>query len=273
MVDIKSSDDLHNELTERLATNFEGKALRLDKNFGIKDQEIGIYPGDMLTIFGPTGCNKTALAQNIIFGYRADEDVIDPTLQIPTLFLSLELSGWYMQRRNLQIVSDSSKEDLKDANLDTIYAQCRDDMSHIVTQTIPPSITEIQQRVKEIGPACLVVDYVELLEPPKHVRGEYEQIKYACQQLRSIAVNLDIVVIMLSQVSREMSRSEALDIYAGKGSGAIENSSSHVMAINGQNKSIERRVEMLKSTDGELFEVDLQWTPSFRMRRKPDDNI
>ena len=82
-----------------------------------------------------------------------------------------------------------------------------------------------------------------------------------------MAVNNDLIVIQISQVSREYSRNEVLDLYAGKGSGAIENASRKVIGLNGQPKSSKRQVRLFKNTDGELFDTAVEWTPSFRLRR------
>ena len=82
-----------------------------------------------------------------------------------------------------------------------------------------------------------------------------------------MAVNMDIIIIQISQVARDYSRNEVLDLYAGKGSGAIENASRKVIGLRGQAKSKEKVVQMFKNTDGELFSCELEWTPSFRMRR------
>jgi RecA-family ATPase len=220
----------------------------------------------MLTIFGRTGCNKTALAQGIALGYNANTDTIDRNLQIPSLYLSLEVAGWFMHRRNLQIVADVDKMEATKRARDLFKLHERD-LSHIVMQTIPPTIEQIEEKVKELRPHCVIVDYVELLEPPRGVTNPSDQIRHACQKLRSLAVNQDVVVIMLSQTSRQMSREEVLDLYSAKGSGAIENSSSHVLAINGKNNSPDRTMEMLKASDGELYETKLFWTPSFRLKK------
>ena len=68
-------------------------------------------------------------------------------------------------------------------------------------------------------------------------------------------------------MSREYSRNEALDLYAGKGSGAIENASRKVIGLNGQANESKKSVHMYKNTDGELFDTNLEWQPSFRLRR------
>jgi hypothetical protein len=79
---------------------------------------------------------------------------------------------------------------------------------------------------------------------------------------------MDVIIIQISQVAREYSRNEILDIYAGKGSGAIENASRKVIGINGRQDSTDKTVSMFKNSDGDLFDVQLEWTPSFRLRKK-----
>jgi len=92
-------------------------------------------------------------------------------------------------------------------------------------------------------------------------------------------VNQDIIIIQISQISREYSRSQIMDLYAGKGSGAIENASRKVIGITGQANEKTKSVTMYKNSDGELFEdCKLHWTPSFRLRRAdyaptPDSRI
>ena len=78
---------------------------------------------------------------------------------------------------------------------------------------------------------------------------------------------MDLIIIQVSQVAREYSRNEVLDLYAGKGSGAIENASRKVIGLNGQADDPKKSLHMFKNTDGELIDCDLEWRPSFRLRR------
>ena len=266
-VDIYSAQDLQNELEHRLTTDFSGRIIDLGHRFGLDSVDAVVYPGELMTIFGPTGANKTTLAQNLVYGYDHAEDIIRKEWQIPTLYLSLELSGWYMQRRALQIISGKSKEYVNQ-HYYKLWEFHQDELAHVVVQTVSPTVKQIQEKVKEINPACVVVDYIDLIEPPKHMRGEYESIRYISHGLSSMVVNMDIIVIQVSQISREYSRSQIIDLYAGKGSGAIENASRKVLGITGTANDINKKVELLKNSDGDLFETELEWTPSFRMRSK-----
>ena len=265
LIDIKSSDEMQGELHERLTTDFSGKTIDLGKALGVEKESV-IYPGELVTIFGPTGSNKTTFAQNLAFGVDFVNHDIKVEWQIPTLFLSLELSSWYMHRRHLQIVSGKSKEEVN-RRYEELYKQNKDKLEHVQVQTISPSLDKIADKVRELQPALLIVDYIDLVETPMSYRGEYEKIKYISHGLSNMAVNNDMIVIQISQVSREYSRNEVLDLYAGKGSGAIENASRKVIGLNGQSNSKTRAVRLFKNTDGELFDTEVEWTPSFRLRR------
>lgn len=265
LVEVLTSQDMQDALEERLTSDFTGRSINFGKALGV-NKDCQFYPGDLVTIFGPTGSSKTTLAHNIALGYDFCHDRIDPEFQVPTLYLSLELAGWYMHRRSLQIVSNQSKENVS-ANFTNIFPTVKDKIGHLNVQTVSPTLEQIQAKIKELQPALVVVDYIDLVETPPHVKGEYEQIKYISHGLSNMAVNNDIIILQVSQVSREYSRNEVLDLYAGKGSGAIENASRKVIGLNGQPQSSKKAVKLFKNTDGELFETQLEWTPSFRLRR------
>ena len=256
---------MQEELAERLTTDFSGKTINLGRALGL-DVESTIYPGELVTIFGPTGSNKTTFAQNLALGVDFVNNRIVKDWQIPTLFLSLELSSWYMHRRHLQVVANKSKDEVND-NYERLYNMHKDELEHIMVQTISPTLDKIYEKVRELQPQLVIVDYIDLVDTPVSYRGEYEKIKYISHGLSNMAVNNDLIVIQISQVSREYSRNEVLDLYAGKGSGAIENASRKVIGLNGQPKSSIRQVRLFKNTDGELFDTAVEWQPSFRLRR------
>ena len=265
LVDVMSAEDMQANLSERLTTDFTGRSYNFSKQLGL-NVDCTFYPGDLVTIFGPTGSSKTTLAHNIALGYDHFNDRIDENAQVSTLYLSLELAGWYMHRRSLQIAANQSKEAVT-ADYKSIYPLVANKVKHINVQTVAPTLEQIQTKITELQPSMVIVDYIDLVETPPSVRGEYEQIKYISHGLSNMAVNNDVIIVQVSQVSRDYSRNEVLDLYAGKGSGAIENASRKVIGLNGQANSPNKEVKLFKNTDGELFETMLEWTPSFRLRR------
>ena len=265
-IDVKTSEEMQRELRDRLTTDFTGKTINLGKMLGVKKESI-IYPGELVTVFGPTGSNKTTFVQNMVLGVDFVKNEINIDWQIPTLFLSLELSSWYVHRRHMQIVSGCTKEDINE-NYDDIYEDHKDELAHLNVQTISPTLQGITEKVRELQPSLVVIDYIDLIDTSKTYGGEHEKIKQISHGLSNLAVNMDIIIIQISQVSREYSRNEVLDLYAGKGSGAIENASRKVIGLNGQSDKPDREVRLFKNTDGELFDCEIEWTPTFRMRRK-----
>ena len=270
IVDVLGSEDLQKDLESRMTTDYHGRSIDMGKIFGFDEIDCSLYPGELMTIFGPTGSNKTALAQNLALGYSASENMIRKEWQIPTLYLSLELSGWLMHRRNLQIVADQNKQRVN-KNFKALFQHYQDELQHIKVQTVSPTLEQIQDKIRELQPALVIVDYIDLVETPPNVRGEYEQIKYISHRLSNMAVNMDLAVIQVSQVNRDYSKSQVMDLYAGKGSGAIENASRKVLGITGKADSPAKKIEMYKNSDGDLFSVNLEWTPSFRLRRADVD--
>ena len=267
LIDVKNSEELQSELAERLETDFSGRTIDLAQSLGVHDKDATVYPGELVTIFGSTGANKTALAQNIVLGYNAEYDQIVKEKQIPTLFLSLELSGFVMHRRNLQIVSGADKNTVMN-KYKALYDYHKEELSHIIMQSVSPTIPQIQDKIKQLQPKCVVIDYIDLVDVPFNKRGEYEKLNYISHSLSNVAVNEDIIIIQISQVSRDYSRNQIMDLYAAKGSGAIENASRKVIGITGSSDETEKKVSLFKNSDGDLFDVKLEWTPSFRLKRK-----
>ena len=267
-IDISTASDLQKSLEERFDTDFSGRVVQLPKLLGLNESvDCDIYPGELVTIFGSTGSSKTTLAQNIALGYNAGDDIIDPQLQVPTLYLSLELSEWYMHRRHLQIISDQDKRNVTN-NFKGLWNFHKDELRHLNITTISPNVEQIAEMIRKTDPKLVVVDYIDLVEPPSHIRGEYETIRYISHHLSNMAVNMDIIIIQVSQTSRSYSKEQIMDMYAGKGSGAIENASRKVLGITGTASDKVKKLELFKNSDGDLFSNHyLEWTPSFRLKR------
>ena len=69
------------------------------------------------------------------------------------------------------------------------------------------------------------------------------------------------------QITRTYSRQGIIDLYAGFGSGNIEKSSRKVIGINGTQDDTVRTLEMFKNNDGNLFNVKLNFSLDYRLKR------
>ena len=225
-----------------------------------------------MSVYGPTGCNKTTFVQNLALGYCSATNSVIERFQMDTLFLSLELSSAEMHKRNLAIVSNKKPfEVIKDiADKKELFKKHRHQLEHIKVSTLSLSIDSIIQDVKRFKPKLLIIDYLDLIGSSKH--SEYERLNDICHRLRNLATNNGIIIIQIAQISRAAGRNEKgemkdLDVNSGKGSGAIENSSSKVISINGAQSEKVRAIRMHKNSDGNLFSIRLRLTDSMRLKR------
>ncbi len=141
LMNILNVDDLQTMLDKRMKRDFSGVSINLSKLYGLIGVDSVIYPGELVTIVGPTGTNKTTLAQNISLSYNAADDKIEKELQIPTLYLSLELAPWLMHRRNIQIVSNTETDTIQEGNnSNDLYNQYKKELDHIQIQTVSPTV-------------------------------------------------------------------------------------------------------------------------------------
>ena len=199
---IKTVDDMQSELEKYVMEDFTGRVLHLGALLGLKSG-VNLYPGELMSIYGPTGCNKTTFAQNLALGYCAATDSVIERFQMDTLFLSLELSSAEMQKRNLAIVTNSTTQEvIRDISINrnnlknSMYYKCKHLLSHIKVLTLSPTIDGIIENVKQFKPKLLIIDYLDLIGSGK--RSEYERLNDVCHKLRNLATNEGIIIIQLA---------------------------------------------------------------------------
>jgi archaellum biogenesis ATPase FlaH len=265
LVDVYNAEEMQKDLEQRLGQDWTGRTINIGEMLGTDSPSI-IYPGELVTIFGPTGSNKSTLAHNIALGWNFHTQQIEPERHIHTLYLSLELPTWYFQQRSLNIVSGSPDESFSQEQAAKLYKDYGALVAHVGVQMVTPSIEDIRRKVREIHPKLVIVDYIDLIETPG-IRGEYEQINHISHSLSNMAVNEDVIIIQISQVSRAEAR-EGLTINSGKGSGAIENASRRVVGISGDPDGRDRVVEQFKATHGKKWgPLNMTLQDGFRLVR------
>ena len=84
-----------------------------------------------------------------------------------------------------------SKDDVT-ANYKYVGDNYNQYLEHLNIQTVAPTPDMIQKTIRDLQPNLVVVDYIDLIEPPRGIRGEYEQVRYVSHFLSNLAVNLDI---------------------------------------------------------------------------------
>ena len=203
-----SPKDLANRCADEVAVRMDkkrNKAVftsfnRLNKISG------GFEDGDLIILSGGTGTGKSAFAMNLTRD-------IGITQKVPCLYINSEMSEAQMALRWAALLSHISHQNLRTGEITT------DDYGHIMqrldvclastvhTATIPdlrlePVISEIRRFKAHEKIKVAVIDYIgrcDFIDAKN--KDDWQILTGAARKLKTIAQELEIVVIMLAQLN------------------------------------------------------------------------
>ncbi len=193
--------------------------LDLDKKLG------GLNPSDLLIIAGRPSMGKTALATNIAFNIAKkkintkSDNQTKPNSGGVVGFFSLEMSSAQLASRILsetaKIPSDQIRRgEMTEAEFRRFVeaAQLLEKCPLYIDDTAALPISALAARARRLkrteGLDILIVDYLQLVRPASAKDSRVNEISEITQALKAIAKELDIPVIALSQLSRQVENRE-----------------------------------------------------------------
>lgn len=213
----------------------------------------GLHHSDLLILAGRPGMGKTALATNIAYNaasrwLRDMEDGIEPAKSVgaPVAFFSLEMSADQLATRVLAEASGISGESLRMGkigqqdfrNLARAAAEL-ESLPLFIDDTPGLTIAALRTRARrmkrrnDIG--LIIVDYLQLLQGSGRSSdgNRVQEISEISRGLKTLAKELNVPVIALSQLSRaveqrEDKRPQLSDL---RESGSIEQDADIVMFV------------------------------------------
>jgi replicative DNA helicase len=184
-----------------------GLATGLDK---FDNMTAGLQPGDLIIIAGRPSMGKSAFAVNI-----AEYCACRPEQPIPTAIFSMEMSGEQLAMRLISSLGRIDQQKVRTGQLNENDWQ-RVTSAIAIMSKAPMYIddsgaltpTELRARARRLkrehNIGLMVVDYLQLM----HVSGTNEnratEISEICRGLKSLARELNIPVIALSQLNRSV---------------------------------------------------------------------
>jgi len=190
----------------------------------------GIQKGDLMIIAGETSNGKTTLAINMAknaayYGTRIG-------------IFSFEMTVYQLAARFFAYDQNISSKDIIRGNIDeTDLINLSFNAGNLVNSEIyivKPSGTsfdrlanEIKRMVKLYNLDLIVIDYLQLISNIKRNGSTADSVAEICNNLKSLAVELNIALILISQLSRDNQSRPSLRRL--KGSGDIENAADIVM--------------------------------------------
>jgi replicative DNA helicase len=205
----------------------------------IDDKLGGLHKSDLLILAGRPAMGKTALATNIAYNAamvrragvketngrekntEAGEAARAGDDQTVVLFFSLEMSAEQLAGRLIAtcagIPSDRIRRgDIKQEEFERIVVASQElgRLPLYIDDTPALSITGLRQRARRVkrqhGLHLVVVDYLQLLQgpPDKRMENRVQEVSEITRGLKTLAKDLGIPVLALSQLSRQVENRE-----------------------------------------------------------------
>ncbi|HRH19688.1 MAG TPA: replicative DNA helicase [Brevundimonas sp.] len=233
----------------------EGGLAGLSTGLADLDQKLGgLYPSDLLILAGRPSMGKTALATNIAFNvarnyaWEPTPDGRKTTSGGVVAFFSLEMSAEQLAMRILADASGVSSDRLRKGEIDASdFGRVRDAAIEIgeaplfIDATGGLPIGKLAARARRLkraehGLDLIVVDYLQLATAVGEGRRDMnrvQEVSEITQTLKALAKELNVPVVALSQLSRQVEsredkRPQLSDL---RESGSIEQDADVVMFV------------------------------------------
>lgn len=211
----------------------------------------GMHRGELIILAGRPAVGKTTLAVQIASKVALSGKVA---------YYSLEMTAEQIVRRAACSATGKSAEELMwdEEALKTVERMGLY-VCDISVQT-PDSLYESSMRLKEtVGLDLVVIDYLQLLKPGRKCETREHEISEISRSLKLMAKELDVPVLALSQLSREVEkrggRPKLSDL---RGSGSLEQDADVVMFIN---RGKETELILEKQRNGPTGIVAVEFKP------------
>ncbi|MEO1549058.1 MAG: replicative DNA helicase [Pseudomonadota bacterium] len=216
------------------------------------DQKLGgLHPSDLLILAGRPSMGKTSLATNIAFNIAkryergTRPDGTEGTVNGGVVgFYSLEMSAEQLAARVLSEAAQVPSEQIRRGDMTEEefrrFVEAAKDLESCplyIDDTAALPINQLAARARRLkrthGLDVLFVDYLQLVRPAAAKDSRVNEVSEITQGLKAIAKELDIPVVALSQLSRQVEqrddkRPQLSDL---RESGSIEQDADVVMFV------------------------------------------
>ena len=166
----------------------------------------GLQKGGVIVIAARPSIGTTSLALNIIENMLIDEDV-------PVALFSLEMSGIQLAERMMCSLSRLENQKVMRNHLDDkYYTELVEGIGRLGSKRLwiedssvltPLSLQAKARRLKAAYDIqCIVIDYLQLINTQGRYENRQQEITRISRSIKSLAKELDVPVILLSQLNR-----------------------------------------------------------------------
>ena len=213
----------------------------------------GMHKQDLIIIAGRPSMGKTALATNIAF--HAAKNIENKGIKSTVAFFSLEMSSEQLSTRILSEQSRIRSNDIRRGKVSEIeFEKFIETSKNIVElplyidETPAITIAAISNRARRIkrlfGLELIVVDYIQLMRSGRKMEfNRVQEISEITQGLKALAKELNVPVLALSQLSRQVEQRDDKKPQLSdlRESGSIEQDADVVMFVFREAYYLERK--------------------------------
>jgi len=221
----------------------------------------GLHKQDLVIIAGRPSMGKTALATNIAF--HAAKNIQKKESKSTVAFFSLEMSSEQLSTRILSEQSKIRSNDIRkgkvsEKEFEQFIETSKDiyELPLYIDETPAITIAAVSNRSRRIkrlfGLDLIVVDYIQLMRTGgKKDWGRVQEISEITQGLKALAKELDVPVLALSQLSRQVEQRDDKKPQLSdlRESGSIEQDADVVMFVFREAYYLERKEPSMGSIE------------------------
>jgi len=242
---ILSMKELIPRSIDRLHQLAESGSKLLGSSTGFKaiDNKLqGLQDGDLIVVAGRPSMGKTAFAMNVAENVLVENDENTGAV----LVFSLEMPAESLTTRLLSGMSRLDQQDVRSGKLDNkqvtqVVEQSKRlrELPIYIDDSSLISPMELRARARRVnrqepnGLSLIVVDYLQLMQVPGSLENRVNQISEISRSLKSLAKELNVPVLALSQLNRAVEqRTDKRPMMADlRDSGAIEQDADVILFI------------------------------------------
>lgn len=244
---------LHNVLAEGTGISKDNKLHELDLSGTLKELETtdspsiktnfddldmhigGLRKGNLIVLGGRTGHGKTAFSLNLAMNLLKRDYKVG--------IISLEMTQHEITSRLLAMNAGLNLLDIFEKRLDekewdkikNLAPDLSKTLNNLVIfdgdTTLDQTVYFIHNMVKKHGCKVVIIDYLGLITIPEIKHNPYLEIKTITRKLKLLAKELDVPILLLSQLNRSAAEGEKPHLAHLRDSGSIEQDADIVLFI------------------------------------------
>ena len=268
---IKHAREFLRESQARMQTRIEAASELIGVPCGIPKLDAasgGWERGDLVILAARPSVGKTAVSLQWALHAAARNNAV--------LYVSLEMAGSHLTDRALAHLSGVHHDYVRRPKLmpDADWPLITDAVAKIAALPLriddcsAPTVDQLCARIRQAHAAqplaLVVIDYLSQITPPR-ANSTNDGIQIITRQLKALAKQLQVPIILLSQLNRDVAGRPRLANL--RDSGAIEQDADIVIFLHRPNESRREQLELLigKNRNGPLDEIQLY--ADFRCQR------